>query len=169
MKIIFLDIDGVLNSEQFFDKITDKDREYFRNLDYSKDENLLKLQMLDVDKDKADLVSEIAYMTGAQVVITSSWKSLRIFPLIVRELLRYGIPVIGATPNMENRRGEEIRTYLKEHPEVKKYAILDDEIFGDYNELMDHLVKTNFFNNGLESYHVNQIVNLLGKKEDDPK
>ena len=31
MKIIFLDIDGVLNSEQFFDKITDKDREYFRN------------------------------------------------------------------------------------------------------------------------------------------
>ena len=58
-------------------------------------------------------------------------------------------------------------TYLKEHPEVKKYAILDDEIFGDYNELMDHLVKTNFFNNGLESYHVNQIVNLLGKKEDD--
>ena len=63
----------------------------------------------------------------------------------------------------------KIKKYLKEHPEVKKYVILDDEIFGDYNELMDHLVKTNFFNNGLESYHVNQIVNLLGKKEDDPK
>ena len=165
----YMDYQAEIIPEIFSDKITDKDREYFRNLDYSKDENLLKLQMLDVDKDKADLVSEIAYMTGAQVVITSSWKSLRIFPLVVRELLRYGIPVIGSTPNMENRRGEEIRTYLKEHPEVKKYAILDDEIFGDYDELMDHLVKTNFFNNGLESYHVNQIVNLLGKKEDDQK
>lgn len=42
--------------------------------------------------------------------------------------LRPGINIRGRTPWLDSRcRGEEIKAYLNEHPEIDEYIIVDDE------------------------------------------
>ena len=62
MKIIFLDIDGVLNSDEYFDKI--------KNLNINGIEN-------DIDISKIILLKKSLDETGAKIVLTSSWRYTR--------------------------------------------------------------------------------------------
>jgi hypothetical protein len=57
------------------------------------------------------------------------------------------VGIIDKTPELRGRlRGEEIETWLAVHPEVKVYAILDDE-----NDMLAHQphFKTSFCGGGL--------------------
>ena len=65
------------------------------------------------------------------------------------------------TPYINGNRGEEIRTYLKEHKEIERFIILDDDIFKDFYELEDYLIKTDFCNGGLTEEHAEEAINLL--------
>lgn len=59
-KIIFLDIDGVLNSMELFDKLEERDMEPFMGID--------------VDEDNLEQLRYIVERTGAQIVLSSSWR-----------------------------------------------------------------------------------------------
>ena len=61
MKVIFLDIDGVLNTYQTFIDIY---------LEYKK----TKIRRLEIDGDKVSLLSEIINLTGSKIVLSSSWR-----------------------------------------------------------------------------------------------
>ena len=121
MKVIFLDVDGVLNSWN------------------TKTRN--PLGFIGVDEDKCQLLREIVQATGAVIVLSSSW---RYHP----EALPYlwdacgpKITCIGETPPIwDAPRGDEIAQWLKEHPEVDKFVILDDRL--DMSSVQDHLVQT---------------------------
>ena len=72
MKIIFLDIDGVLNSEKSFIE-SHNDKLIFRKIcDYKNLEDVLKLQLFDLDFYKIELLKKIVRETNAKIVITSS-------------------------------------------------------------------------------------------------
>ena len=152
--IIFLDIDGVLNSDKYFDSIDNKECM-----------NLVDRLMLDIDMSKVKLLLEVINKTNAKVVITSSWRRMKLYPYIKERLISMGLPVVGETLFIEGRRGEEIKSYLLEN-RVSNYCIIDDEVFKDYKELEDYLVVTDFYEDGLTIDHAKGVVKKLIKKEE---
>ena len=126
MKILFLDIDGVLNDHR---SIT------------CEPENLLLRQCA--------VLERVIQATGCKLVISSAWRYV-VKPEQMQEWLRArGVPsaqVIGSTPTGEEmgrptveipggggalmyaneKRGDEITMWLLDY-EVEKFAIVDDE------------------------------------------
>jgi hypothetical protein len=104
MKIIFLDIDGVLNSDQTPNP---------RKLPYVVDRKLLTR------------LKRVLKRTGAKVVLSSTW---RYDPAGLFSAKYHGIPFIGVTPDLPHRpRRDEILGWLKKHPKVDRIAVLDDD------------------------------------------
>ena len=135
MNVVFLDIDGVLTS-----KANPSVLEEVIELDLSKNENLVKLQMASIDMSKIALVREITEQTESKVVVISSWKTLNIFPDIKAEFINLGIPVIDKTVDLKNRRGAEIKAFL-DNNDVKRFVILDDSYYDDYDQFLHNLIK----------------------------
>jgi HAD domain in Swiss Army Knife RNA repair proteins len=104
MKIIFLDIDGVLNCK--------------------KTPNPRKLPYV-VDKRLVARFKRLLDRTGAKVVLSSTW---RYDPAGLFSAKHWGIPFIGVTPDMPKRpRRDEILTWLQEHSKITRFAVIDDE------------------------------------------
>ena len=144
-KVVFLDIDGVLNTKWWYtqmDRNTPKDK-----YGYAFDPNAV------------DNLKKIIDETGADIVISSSWKSFGISELEDMWQDR-GLPgkLIGITPNtvsdemllnadldhMElfSIRGTEIKEWLTKHGKhVSHYAIIDD-MDNMLTEQRLHFVKT---------------------------
>lgn len=166
MKVIFLDIDGVLNSEKYFIDNHESIKLFYKDNIYNKNnvELLVKRQLMDIDCEKLFLLKEIINETDAKVVIISTWKKLFIFPQIVVKLNEIGIPVVGFTTDSVVDRGAGIKKYIREHA-ISKYAILDDDIFDDYDdEIISKLVKTSFYNGGLQEDDCKKLIRILNKK-----
>ena len=149
MKVVFLDIDGVLNYLNYFKKINDIRLKYNKQL---KEESYFVIKkLIQIDFEKLYLLKEICDITNCKVVVTSSWRILDYYPLIEDYLINFGIPIIDTTNYIHSNRGLEIKTYLSEHKEITNYIILDDDIFPDYDEeLLGNLIHTNFYNEGLD-------------------
>ena len=154
MKVIFLDKDGVLNSDEYFDKIEGLD---------------IKGVESDVDVEKVKLLKDAVDATGAKVVVTASARYTTNGKLLMQLLREYQI-LVDLTPFIKNKRGIEIKQWLSEHPETEDFVILDDEIFDSYDEeLMKKLIKISngngiSFGEGLQRKDIDQIIQRLGKK-----
>lgn len=104
MKVIFLDIDGVLNCDATPNP---------RDLPYVVDKKLLARLRKLLDR------------TKAKVVLTSSW---RVDPIGLFAARYWKVPFMDVCPDMPDRpRCEEICTWLKEHPKVTRYVVIDDD------------------------------------------
>jgi hypothetical protein len=104
MKVIFLDIDGVLNCKRTPNP---------RGFPYIVDAQLLSRYL--------DLLAK----TGAETVLLSTWRH---DPVGMLAAHHFGAPVDHVIPDMQHHaRGEETSTWLKAHPEVSRYIVLDDE------------------------------------------
>lgn len=150
MKVIFLDIDGVLNTLQISTKPFKTSRgQVCRDGFYYK---------LSCDSGDLEVANEQAVMwlnklcveTGAKIVISSTWRLCpNGFENTCKALRNTGlldtIEIIGCTGRRYdehiNRRGAEIKDYLDLHPEISKFIILDDD--SDMGELKDYLVQCN--------------------------
>lgn len=170
--IIFLDIDGVLNTEKSFKDFEFDEKE---RMGLYADHNSMgivefkKLQSRYFCKRSVKNLMKIIAHTNAKVVISSSWRKSIIDPLVWREIFLqefgYNLPVIGITginndePN-PTRRGSEIEGYLREFSCVKNYIILDDE--DDMTpDQQDRLVRTSF-ELGLTDEMMKKAISLLG-------
>ena len=112
MKLIFLDVDGVLNSIESMIVNADSGSE------------LCPI--------RCGLVARLIRETGAKVVVSSSWRTGNLAN--TRALLdkagagRIVSNIIGETPQgFDGHRGSQIAAWLKEHPGVASYVILDDD------------------------------------------
>ncbi|MBQ2835604.1 MAG: hypothetical protein IJE68_02065 [Clostridia bacterium] len=154
MKVIFLDKDGVLNSDEYFNKIEGLD---------------IKGIESDVDIEKVKLLKESVDATGAKVVVTASARYTTNGKLLI-QLLREQQILVDITPYINNIRGKEIKQWLAENPNTEDFVILDDEIFDSYDdELMKRLIKISngngiSFGEGLQRKDVQQIIERLGRK-----
>lgn len=158
-KIIFLDIDGVLNSQKTFID-NHKWKKIFVKIKTNNIEDIVTREMLDIDLDKVFMLRDICNLTGAKIVISSCWRNLTYYILVEEKLISLGLPIIGTTPYIDNNRGEEIRKYLEEN-KVDNFIILDDDIFKDFYELENYLIKTSFYEDGLTYETVEEAVRVL--------
>ncbi|MFO0735532.1 MAG: HAD domain-containing protein [Labilithrix sp.] len=143
MKVVFLDIDGVLNSQAWFDR---QANEGLTGFDPSDEEAWLTM----LDPDCVARLDRLVAAHDAKVVISSSWRQLLEPSTIARLLARRGFrgEVIGATttsnaltPTRKTQRGDQIAHWLATASVegdvtscVTSFVILDDD------EDMVHLV-----------------------------
>jgi hypothetical protein len=100
-------------------------------------------------------LNTITKKTGAVLVITSTWRRFWNVELILKEA---GVKaaVVGETPFLPSLpRGCEIIEWLSQHPDVKKYVILDDD--SDMGDVLGALVQTQW-EEGLQDKHVIEAI-----------
>jgi len=156
MKVIFLDIDGVLNSEPFLSN----NAELFDRNNISKLKNALDI-------------------TNAVIVMSSGWRLLfneSMLPesgdsqYLYNILNEFGIELFGKTPDFSTEeirtnktfshvKAAEILAWLDAHDQVEKFVVLDDLDLN--NEVIHaHQVRTNP-QLGLTEGDISQIVRML--------
>ena len=112
MKVLFLDIDGVLNSA----------RSCIANHGYPHGFEPDQLAMF--DHIAVGLIRGLCAKGGVSVVVSSAWRILHHWDAIGRGL---DLPTMDSTPRLVGERGKEIAAWLAAHPEVTQYAIVDDD------------------------------------------
>lgn len=140
MKIIFLDIDGVLN-------VISQGRDQFGSIFHKHFEDNLR---------------HLIEQTDAKIVISSTWRFSGLD--IMKDMwLKRNLPgeVIDITPycaiiqkdeSYESvERGYEIQAWLNKHPDVENYVILDDD-----NDMLDCQLN-NFVKTSGNSDHPDKI------------
>lgn len=154
-KIIFLDIDGVLNC------ISTKAR---------------CQGCIGIDDLKVKILKEIISKTNAKIVLTSTWKidwdknledCSYAGKYLNNKLKKQGLWILDKTKDNTNDRGQGIYNWIKKY-NIKNWAVFDDEIFDDYdNMIINHLVKTKFYddNGGLQEEHIEKAINILNGDE----
>lgn len=155
MKVIFLDVDGVLNSYSFASKMMEEEGvSIFR-------EDIL-------DKSCISCLKQIVQRTGAEIVLSSSWRKFTdARASLAFQLAENGLAIHSDTPvsATNGRRGNEISAWFSSHRDVpvEAYVILDDN--SDMSFHSSHLVQTSLFDGGLRPEHVQQAVTLLTNDE----
>jgi hypothetical protein len=159
MKVIFLDVDGVLNSEV--------SREQERN-------NFDNWMEHEVSEMHVNNLKKIVDATGAQIVLSSSWRfdhpkatgrDFIVDPLMKvldRKLKAVGLDIIDVTPDLRGKiRGAEIQDWLGRHSEVERFVILDDDV--DMMEEQKPFFVNTTFKNGLTEDLANKAIEILNK------
>lgn len=163
MSVIFLDIDGVLNS---FEKHTDRSLPHH---EWSpKTMNVFGIE-LEVYPEMVDRLNKITDATGARIILSSSWRVgyLAEWADVVIHLHNAGVRgfILGRTPHGPhlNTREAEILAWFEENPDenVNSFVILDDDNRITY--LSDFHVHTEF-NVGMQDEHVERAIELLNKE-----
>jgi len=140
MKVIFLDIDGVLNSDNF----------------------MKNNQGEAINRNSVSILKKIIDKTGAVIVMSSGWRLWFDDNMMPKEgysqhlhdiLCEFGIKIFGKTPDFSTDeiranktfsrvKAKEIIAWLNEHKSVNKYVVIDDlDLIND--EIKPHLVRTN--------------------------
>ena len=153
MKVIFLDIDGVLVSRRSILKF--RDGRVFGPWHIAQ-------------------LNRVIEKTGAKIVVSSVWRYDGLEK--IREKLKIGgvqAEVVDITPrfNFDRARGLEIQAWLdawkkawhKPEDKVEQFIIIDDD--SDMHHLMPYLVHTSFIY-GLTKEKANEVIRRLEAKDE---
>ncbi len=149
MKVLFLDIDGVLNTERYI-----KTCGHYGVV---------------IDPELMKNVKRIVDITGAKIVLTTSWREFweenkssvhENGKEIDRIFARHDLEVYSKTPTLPFiGREAEIRDWLNNHPEVTTFAAVDDMFLSAYF-LEGHFVKTSNYI-GLTDEYADKVIGIL--------
>jgi hypothetical protein len=155
MRVVFLDIDGVMNSVEFLGQMIATGT-YQRN---------------SLDRSAVAVLNKIVEATGAGFVITSTWRKSRSLDLLRTIFREHGFTgqVIDTTPDLSQLprgaerlvRGDEILVWLELHPEADEFVIIDDD--ADMGELIDSLVQVDKAH-GLTEAYLDPILHQLTER-----
>lgn len=116
--MLFLDVDGVLNSSAWMLRI-------------ATGEEPSSGWTWTVDPYPAGLIAGVLDSTGARVVLSSGWRD---YPEHLPKITGLGIAIWDMTASHRGRhrhapprRCDQIAAWLAEHPEVTQFAIVDDD------------------------------------------
>lgn len=147
MKVIFLDVDGVLNND-FTTTRTKSGAEF-------------------VDDYLIERLKKIIDATGATIIMSSSWRyGLTCerhhddFVELIEKLESHGVYVEDYTPTMNTaHKSVEIKQYLLDNPEIDRFVVLDDDEIELYPE--QHVETLNRY--GLTDENVEEAIEILNK------
>ena len=149
MKVIFLDIDGVLNCDRYLIES--------------------KCRGIGIDPTRMLLVADIVRASGAKIVLTTSWRSHwsenpEECDAMGREIneafAAQGLSVYGKTPRLGYDREQEILAWLDENPEVTRFVIIDD-MWLQHEHLDAYIVKTSGYRGGLCEDEALEAIKIL--------
>ena len=133
MKVLFLDVDGVLNHR-------------------------MSTSILAIENPALRLLRYVLNQTNARIVMSSTWRKDPDTRAVF--FRKTGIWPYSYTPiDPTGKRGLEIRRWLREHPEVTRYAIVDDGS-DMLPEQLPFFVQTSF-ETGLLNEHAEKLVEIL--------
>lgn len=146
-KILFLDIDGVLNSRRSSFALGGVPR---AGLPLNEDN--MKL----FDWIAVGMIRRLCEEEGVSIVLSSSWR-------ICQKCVPLGwaleLPIVDEIDRNLGSRGEQIQRWLNLHPEVEYYAIVDDS--SDMLESQGpHFVQTTY-DDGLLYVHFRKLRDIL--------
>jgi len=158
-KVIFLDVDGVLNSEKYHVALHQR----ILNKELSEDDLKFDHTLLAVDPQAVKLLNRITTETRAKIILSSTWRSGKNL-VELRDLFNlWGITgaCIGRTQDYRGRkRGYEIEEVLEHLSDrIDKWCIIDDDDDMLDNQ-QDHFFRTNW-EVGLTEELTNKIINYL--------
>lgn len=146
MRVVFLDIDGVVNTIQIYKELPahlknaglKKIDGYYFDMCFNGSGRVSNTQAV-VWLDK------ICHDYDLKIVVSSTWRGRLEMckECLYSSGLSRDIEIIGATPWIGGYRGAEIKQYLDAHPEIEDFVILDDD--ADMEPFMDKLVLTNTY------------------------
>ena len=156
MKVIFLDIDGVVNSYSTKERAPSK--------------------VVGVEQRLIAHIKEIVDATGAKLVLSSTWRKDWAFDLLdgidwryLRdEFAKQDLYFMDYTPSRrDSHRGEEIKEWLESTEyDVESYVIIDDEMF-DIRDLHEgHIVQTSCID-GIKPGAVKMAIQILEKPHNE--
>lgn len=158
MKVIFLDVDGVLN-DAYTEDITP---EGFIGLDDPMIANL----------------AHIIQQTGALIVLTSSWKEdwCTVDPdrtssdvhYLMDRLAKHNLKLHDKTCDDGYYRGAGILQWIGDHAsQVDRFVVIDDTKFSDFQTcgLLPYFIQTRYGCGGLTRELADQAISILNQKE----
>ena len=162
MKVIFLDVDGVLNSEDDLMVYREKN-----NINHC-------ILYAEVEDRPLKLLKEIVDKTSAKIVVSSSWRigcersgqesifGNSLFMKLQTRLKEYGMDIYDITPSITKlQRGDEIKAWMSENP-VENFIILDDDTdMGEYLNT-EHFINTTY-KHGLTEELKDRAIEILNK------
>lgn len=162
-KVIFLDIDGVLNSEVSYEAGSYRECKTF---DDSVENHVRKNFWAKMISERhLNLLNTIVDETGATVVLTSTWRKGHSIEGINTLMQARGakFKVEAYTEVLGGLRGNEIKKFIDDN-NVGLYCILDDD-----NDMLDEqrpfFVRTCYYS-GLTFSDMDKCVGILGYKQD---
>lgn len=150
IKVLFLDIDGVLNSDYFYNKQRENPKEWEE----------VPYPLTEFDPDCIKRLNQIVEETNVKIVVSSDWRFTEGLEQI---LFAVGLqhPIFDTTPYYFSKRDKEINIWLRNH-NVEQYIILDDNDFFN-KEQHKHFIKTNY-SEGLTEEKTKKIINYFKNK-----
>lgn len=137
MKVLFLDIDGVVNYE-----------------------GSATAGLFPIDPDAAARVARIVAHTECEVVLSSNWRRLKEGREVVSKKV---VPIFDVTPDTDSYyRGDDIQAWLDEHPEVDRYAVLDDDADWTHDQQPHWFLTT--WEEGLTDEIMQRVIDHLNKE-----
>lgn len=165
MKVIFLDIDGVLNNDNFWEQrrmVFDKTGKWNPKF----------------DEEKVKILADVVRQTGAKIILTSTWRGGffkdedKLIPkpdfndCIELDLAfkKYNIEMYDKTSGRGSNRQDQIKQWLSEN-EVEAFVVIDDGMCDLTDFIGKELVKTNNNGDGLNESHKDIIISKLKKEK----
>jgi hypothetical protein len=168
LKLLFLDVDGVLNSTNWF-----KSDERKAELKTAEDHHHTH-----IDPKAVDQLNRIVFETDCTIILSSTWRRLYSLGEFLRILRKKGLTerswsaFIDKTPILDGKteggiytaviRGDEIAAWLKAHPKADGavVVILDDD--ADMGDLLPNLVCTHGIE-GLTTETADEVIRRLNQ------
>lgn len=150
-KIIFLDIDGVLNSASYQMLLVQNDCAIEDQYGHLFDPECVKQ------------LGRVIEHTGARIVISSDWKDTLGLDGLREMWKNRNLPgaVIDVTPTFSPHRGDEIERWLENATEVGSYAIIDDMPETNFNpDQLPHFVRTDGYQ-GITQKTAGRVIKIL--------
>jgi hypothetical protein len=142
VRVLFLDVDGVLNRTGFHPGVSHGLRSW-------------------IEPELARRLSEVIRAIGAEVVMSSDWRRGRELSQLRDELREAGIEcsLIGVTPTLGGARWREIEAWMAEHAVAPEAVVIVDDGY-EMGELGARFVRCSPLN-GLDAAAADAIVGLF--------
>lgn len=143
MKVVFLDVDGVLNSNRTCLAMG--------GIPSGMRKDAVKF----LDPLALSMIREICKLSDAKIVLSSTWRKCRNYK---EYAIEFDLPIIDRTDSYSDKghmRGYEIEDWLEKNLEVTHYAIIDDD-----SDMLEYQKKYFVHTNGLEGFLYSHALRL---------